>query len=64
MSTHHDSQVRPFDLRAAERQAMAEHGFEPDFPPEVERELSRTRGTSTEGERGGQGPEASVVVID
>lgn len=34
MSTHH-----PFDLRAAERQAMAEHGFEPDFPAEVEREL-------------------------
>ena len=40
MSTHHDSQVRAFDLRAAERQAMAEHGFEPDFPPEVERQLT------------------------
>ncbi|HZD47782.1 MAG TPA: RNB domain-containing ribonuclease [Silvibacterium sp.] len=35
MSTHH-----PFDLRAAERQAMAEHGFEPDFSPEVNRELA------------------------
>ena len=40
MSTHHDSQVKGFDLRAAERQAMAEHGFEAEFPPEVERELT------------------------
>jgi VacB/RNase II family 3'-5' exoribonuclease len=40
MSTHHDSAVRAFDLRAAERQAMAEHGFEADFPPEVKREVA------------------------
>ena len=39
MSTHHDSDFRAFDLRAAARQAMIEHGFEPDFPPEAEREL-------------------------
>ncbi len=35
MNAHH-----PFDLRAAARQSMREHGFEPDFPPEVERELA------------------------
>ncbi len=35
MSTHH-----PFDLQAAARQSMIEHGFEPDFPPEVGRELA------------------------
>src|SRR5277367_1845940 len=36
MSTHH----HPFDLRAAARQSMREHGFEPDFPPEIEHELA------------------------
>ena len=40
MSTHQYLNLRAFDLRAAERQAMVEHGFEPDFPPEVERELA------------------------
>lgn len=40
MSTHHDSDVRAFDLRAAERQSMIEHGFEPDFSPEIESELA------------------------
>jgi VacB/RNase II family 3'-5' exoribonuclease len=40
MSTHQSSDFRAFDLRSAERQAMAEHGFEPDFPPEVIRELA------------------------
>jgi VacB/RNase II family 3'-5' exoribonuclease len=28
-----------FDLAAAARQEMLDHGFEPDFPPEVERQL-------------------------
>jgi VacB/RNase II family 3'-5' exoribonuclease len=36
MSTHH-----PFDLDAAARQSMAEHGFEPDFPSEVKHELAK-----------------------
>jgi len=36
MSRHH----HPFDLRAAARESMIEHGFEPDFSPEVERELA------------------------
>src|SRR5271170_3014550 len=35
MSTHH-----PFDLEAAARQSMIEHGFEPDFSPEVAQELT------------------------
>jgi len=35
MSTHH-----PFDLEAAARQSMIEHGFEPDFSPEVGHELA------------------------
>jgi len=39
MSTHHDSNVGAFDLRAAERQSMIEHGFEPEFSPEIEREM-------------------------
>ncbi len=34
MSAHH-----PFDLEAAARQSMVEHGFEPDFPPEAKHEL-------------------------
>lgn len=29
-----------FDLAAAARQEMIDHGFEPDFPPEVERQLA------------------------
>ena len=29
-----------FDLAAAARQEMIEHGFEPDFPPEAERQLA------------------------
>src|SRR5579862_3031047 len=40
MSTNHDSDFRAFDLRASERQAMAAHGFEADFPAEVEREVA------------------------
>ena len=28
-----------FDLRATARRAMAEHGFLPDFPAEVRREV-------------------------
>lgn len=30
----------PFNLQAAARQTMIEHGFEPDFPPEVMQELA------------------------
>ena len=40
MSTHHDSDFGAFDLRAAERQSMIEHGFEPDFPADAEREVA------------------------
>jgi exoribonuclease-2 len=29
----------PFDLQAAARQSMTEHGFEPDYPPSVQQEL-------------------------
>jgi VacB/RNase II family 3'-5' exoribonuclease len=39
MDTHHDPDFRAFDLRAAARQSMTEHGFEPDFPREVAQEL-------------------------
>ena len=35
MSSHH-----PFDLVAAARQALTEHGFEPDYPPQVLQELA------------------------
>lgn len=30
----------PFDLEAAARMSMVEHGFEADFPPQVEKELT------------------------
>ena len=36
MGTH-----QPFDLEEAARQSMMAHGFEPDFPPEVEHELAK-----------------------
>jgi len=39
MSPHQRSD-RAFDLQAAARQCMMERGFEPDFPPEVARELA------------------------
>src|SRR5271166_383603 len=35
-----DSDFRVFDLQAAARQSMVEHGFEPDFPPEAKLELA------------------------
>lgn len=35
MSSH-----APFNLEAAARQSMMEHGFEPDYPPEVKQEVS------------------------
>src|SRR5580704_4714310 len=31
---------QPFDLVAAARESVREHGFEPDFPPEVEQEVA------------------------
>jgi exoribonuclease R len=30
----------PFDLETAARQAMIDHGFEPDFPPRVTQDLA------------------------
>jgi VacB/RNase II family 3'-5' exoribonuclease len=30
----------PFNLQAAARQSMIEHGFEPDYPPQVKQELA------------------------
>jgi len=33
----------PFDLQAAARQTMLEHGFEPDFPPGVQTQLEQLR---------------------
>jgi VacB/RNase II family 3'-5' exoribonuclease len=35
-----DSRPADFDLQAAARQIMLEHGFEPDFPPEVAQQLA------------------------
>jgi VacB/RNase II family 3'-5' exoribonuclease len=40
MSSHQHADFGAFDLHAAARQSMIEHGFEPDFPPEVGRELA------------------------
>lgn len=40
MSTHHQPTSGSFDLRAAARQSMVEHGFEPDFPPEAAHEVA------------------------
>jgi VacB/RNase II family 3'-5' exoribonuclease len=31
---------QPFDLVAAARQSVREHGFEPDFPPQVDQEMT------------------------
>ncbi len=40
-----------FDLQQAAREIMVEHGFEPDFPPEVEQQLAglQTSGPSQDG---------------
>src|SRR5216683_2674389 len=35
-----DNRPAHFDLQAAARQIMLEHGFEPDFPPEVAQQLA------------------------
>jgi VacB/RNase II family 3'-5' exoribonuclease len=35
-----DNRSAHFDLQAAARQIMLEHGFEPDFPPEVPQQLA------------------------
>ena len=35
MSSH-----QPFDLVAAARRSLTEHGFEPDYPPQVQQELA------------------------
>ena len=35
-----DSRPAHFDLQAAAKQIMLEHGFEPDFPPEVPQQLA------------------------
>jgi VacB/RNase II family 3'-5' exoribonuclease len=40
MSAHHQTDSATFNLSAAARQSMIEHGFEPDFPPEVEGEVA------------------------
>jgi exoribonuclease R len=31
---------QPFDLVAAARQSLTEHGFKPDYPPPVQQELA------------------------
>ena len=38
MNTSH---VSHFDLQAAAKQTMLENGFEPEFPPQVEQQLSQ-----------------------
>src|SRR5260370_2101172 len=35
-----DNRTAHFGLQAAARQIMLEHGFEPDFPPEVDQQLA------------------------
>jgi len=40
-----------FDLAAAARQEMLDHGFEPDFPPEAERQLAAIRAQPDRGLR-------------
>jgi len=40
MSAHHHPAPGSFDLRAAARQSMTEHGFEPEFPPDAQREVA------------------------
>ena len=39
----HDSNPTHFDLQATAKQIMQEHGFEPDFPPEVSAQLGSLR---------------------
>ncbi|MGC2544930.1 MAG: RNB domain-containing ribonuclease, partial [Silvibacterium sp.] len=34
------SSSAPFDLEAAARQSMIEHGFEPEYPAQVKQELA------------------------
>jgi len=36
----HDSNPSPLDLQATARQIMLDHGFEPDFPPQVPQQLA------------------------
>jgi exoribonuclease-2 len=38
-----NTNVVPFDLQAAARQTMLQHGFEPDFPPGVQAQLEQLR---------------------
>jgi VacB/RNase II family 3'-5' exoribonuclease len=38
-----DSRTPQFDLRAAAKQLMVEHGFEPDFPPAVPQQLAQLK---------------------
>src|SRR5450631_959651 len=38
-----DSRTPQFDLQAAARQIMLEHGFEPDFPPGVSQQLAELK---------------------
>ncbi len=36
--------IHQFDLQAAARQTMLEHGFEPEFPPQVQQQLADLKG--------------------
>src|ERR1051325_4012894 len=42
---------REFDLAAAARQEMIDHGFEPDFPADAERQLAGIHPQSLDGLR-------------
>ena len=41
-----------FDLQAAAKQTMLEHGFQPDFPPEVEQQLAQIKSAPPQPQNG------------
>jgi hypothetical protein len=43
MKVHYQPDSGTFDLRGVVHQAMIEHGFEPDFPLEAEREVAQIK---------------------
>jgi hypothetical protein len=59
MNVHYQPESGTFDLRAVAHRAMIEHGFEPDFPPEAEREVAQLKAHSP---KAGKGVEDCVIV--
>ena len=51
MNVHYQPESGTFDLRAVAHRAMIEHGFEPDFPSEVEREVAQLKAYSRKTEK-------------